>query len=96
MLRIAVRRLGALALLLGSSLPPASAAGPPPPPLNELLDRAGRYVSDLEERLAIVLGDETYGQSLFVGRGSAVDPPVDRFRRGVGPHRGPDGLGLLP
>jgi hypothetical protein len=56
------------ALLLGASLPPARAAEPPPPPLHDLLDRAGRYVSDLEEQLAVVLGDEAYTQSLFLGR----------------------------
>ena len=54
-----VRRLGALALLLGSSLPPASAAGPPPPPLHELLDRAGRYVSELPTEMREAYGNRS-------------------------------------
>jgi hypothetical protein len=57
-----------LALLLGSFLPSASAGETPPPPLHELLDRAGGYVANLEEQLAVVLGDEAYTQSLFLGR----------------------------
>ena len=57
-----------LGLLLVSLVPQASAGEPPPPPLHELLDRAGGYVANLEEQLAVVLGDETYTQALFIGR----------------------------
>ena len=61
-----------VALALVGSAPVASPSGPPPPSLPDLLDRAGRYVSRLEEELAVVVADETYAQSLFVGRDSSA------------------------
>ena len=72
MVAATVRRLGALALLLGSSPPPAFAADPPPPRLEEVLAAAGQYVSFLEQQLTVLVADEKYAQSLFIGReGSA-------------------------
>ena len=68
MVAATVRRLGALALLLGSSLSPAFAADPPPPRLEDLLTAAGRYVSSLEQQLTVLVADEGYAQSLFIGR----------------------------
>ena len=62
-------RLAALALLLAAR---SAAAGPPPPPLDELLERAGRYVAALEEQLAVVVGDESYRQALYVGGESSA------------------------
>jgi hypothetical protein len=59
------RRLAALVLLLAAR---PAAAGPPPPPLDELRERAGRYVADLEEKLAVVVGEESYRQALYLGR----------------------------
>ena len=63
-----MRPLWALALLLASPPSPVSSAGPPAPPLDELEDRAGRYVAALEEQLAVVVGNEEYSQSHFLGR----------------------------
>jgi hypothetical protein len=59
------RGLAALVLLLAAR---HASAGPPPPPLDELRERAGRYVADLEEKLAAVVGDESYRQALYLGR----------------------------
>ena len=52
---------------------PPLAAGPPVPPREEVQLTAGRYVADLEERLAVVLGDENYHQSFFVGGKGSPD-----------------------
>jgi hypothetical protein len=43
-----------------------------PPRLEDLLARAGRYVTRLEEELAVLVADETYRQSLFMGRDSSA------------------------
>jgi hypothetical protein len=58
--------------LLALYLPAAPAAAPAPPRLDDLLALAGRYVSRLEEELAVLVADERHGQALFLGReGSA-------------------------
>ncbi len=62
---------GAL-LALAFLRPVAPTAAPPAPRLEDVLAEAGRYVSQLEERLAVLVADEAYTQSLFIGReGSA-------------------------
>ncbi len=72
MVAATLRRFWALVLLLGSSLPPAFAADPPPPRLEDVLAAAGQYVSSLEQQLSVLVADEKYAQSLFIGReGSA-------------------------
>ncbi len=58
-------RLATLAVLLAAR---HVAAAPPPPPLDELRERAGRYVAALEEELAVVVGEESYRQALYLGR----------------------------
>jgi hypothetical protein len=62
---------GAL-LALALLHPVALAADPPPPRLEDLLALAGRYVTRLEEELTVLVADETYVQSLFVGRDSSA------------------------
>ena len=66
-----MRSRDAVIVLVGSLPPAALAAGPPQPPLHQLLDRAGRYVETLEEQLAVVVGEETYEQYLFLGPASS-------------------------
>ena len=62
---------GAL-LALALVHPDAAMAAPPPPRLEDVLSLAGRYVTRLEEQLAILVAEETHTQSVFVGReGSA-------------------------
>jgi hypothetical protein len=53
------------ALLVLSFLPPAAAL--PPPRLEDLLCSAARYVTRLEEEMAVLVADETYAQALLVG-----------------------------
>ncbi len=62
---------GAL-LALALLHPVALAADPPPPRLEDLLALAGRYVTRLEEELTVLVADETYVQSLFVGRAGSA------------------------
>ena len=61
---LAARAIAALALVH----PVAAMAAPPPPRLEDLLSLAGRYVTRLEEQLAVLVADETSTQSVFVGR----------------------------
>ncbi len=56
------------ALLALALLHPVALAADPPPRLEDLLSLAGRYVASLEERLSVLVADEHYAQSLFVGR----------------------------
>jgi hypothetical protein len=58
----------ALALLLS----PRVAAEMPPPRLEDLLALAGRHVARMEEELAVLVADETYKQSLLIGRDSSA------------------------
>ena len=55
-----------LALALVRPVP--AAAAPPPPRVDDVLALAIRYVTRLEEQLAILVADETQTQSVFVGR----------------------------
>ena len=55
-----------LALAVVHAVP--AAVAPPPPRVEDVLALAGRYVTRLEEELAVLVADETYAQSLFVGR----------------------------
>jgi hypothetical protein len=48
--------------------PVAPAADPPPPRLEDVLTAAGRHVSSLEQELTVLVADEGYAQSLFIGR----------------------------
>jgi hypothetical protein len=59
-----------LTLALVHPLPAAEA--PPSPRLDDVLALAGRYVTQLEEKLAVLAADETYAQSLFIGRDSSA------------------------
>jgi hypothetical protein len=49
-----------------------AAASPPAPRLEDVLAEGGRYVSRLEEDLAVLVADETYAQSLFLGGGGSA------------------------
>ena len=61
---------GLLALVFTHAVGAASA--PPPPRLEDVLALASRYVAGLEEELAVLVADESYAQSLFVGRDSSA------------------------
>jgi hypothetical protein len=47
--------------------PVPAAAAPATPRLEDVLALAGRYVARLEEQLAVLVAEERYGQSLFIG-----------------------------
>jgi hypothetical protein len=49
----------------------AAASAPPLPRLEDVLAEAGRYVSRLEQELAVLVADERYAQSLFISRDSS-------------------------
>lgn len=77
--RAAVDLVSGALLIFAFACPVATAAAPPPPPrLEDLLSLAGRYVTRLEEQLAVVVADEIYAQSVFVGRDNAA-----RLRRSL-------------
>jgi hypothetical protein len=61
-------------VFLAVVLPPAAAAASEPrtPRTQDVVAEAGRCVSRLEEELAVLVADETYAQSLFVGRESSA------------------------
>ena len=58
--------------------PVAPPADPPPPRLEDVLTAAGRYVSSLEQQLTVLVADEGYAQSLFIGREDSA-----RVRRSI-------------
>ena len=61
------------ALLALTFVHPVPATAPPRPPrIEDVLAEAGRYVSRLEEELAVLVADEKYLQSLFLGRESSA------------------------
>ena len=62
---------GAL-LALAFVRPLLTAAPPPPDRIEDVLALAGRYVARLEEELAVLVADEGYAQSLFIGRDSSA------------------------
>ena len=63
--------VGSALLALAVLAPIAAADDSRPPRLEDVLAEAGRYVSRLEEQLAVLVAQETYAQS-FIGRdGSA-------------------------
>jgi hypothetical protein len=62
---------GALAALVLLQ-PVVLRADTPPPRLEDVLAGAGRYVSRLEEALAVLVADETYAQALFLGRDTSA------------------------
>ncbi len=64
--------VAAALLALAFVHPFPATADTPPPRLEDVLALAGRYVARLEEELAVLVADETYAQSLFVGRDSSA------------------------
>jgi hypothetical protein len=50
----------------------AAASDPPPPRVEDVLAEAGRYVAGLEQPLAVLVADERYVQSLFIGRDTSA------------------------
>jgi hypothetical protein len=52
--------------------PVPAAVQPRPPRIEDVLAQAGRYVSRLEHDLAVLVADERYLQSLFIGRESSA------------------------
>jgi hypothetical protein len=59
------------ALLALAFFPAVAHAANPPPRLEDVLAEAGRYVSRLEEELTVLVADEAYAQSHFIGRESS-------------------------